>query len=239
MQRSWPAILIVDDEHDFVEPLAFYLDRRGFRVRTASSGRECMAEIRARPPDVVVLDLALSGEDGLALSRQIHASAEPGRAPSILFFSGRGTSLDRVLGLELGADDFLEKPASPREILARIHALLRRRGWTPREGRVLRLGAIGIDLGTQTLLRGDGTEDRLSASEFALLRVFLDTPNAVVTRDDVIARAPASEIEAADRAVDGRIARLRAKLEAGDRPVIETVRGVGYRLAGWVAEQLR
>jgi len=239
MQQSWPAILIVDDEQDFVEPLAFYLDRRGFRVRSASSGQECMAEIRAQRPDVVVLDLALKGEDGIALSRQIHAVAEPGRAPSILFFSGHGTSLDRVLGLELGADDFLEKPASPREILARIHALLRRRGWAPRESRVLRLDGIGVDLGTQTLLRGDGKEERLSASEFALLKVFLDEPNAVVTRDGIIERAPASDVEAADRAVDGRIARLRAKLEIGERPVIETVRGVGYRLAGWVADQLR
>ncbi|ODN71161.1 response regulator [Methylobrevis pamukkalensis] len=232
-------VLIVDDEADFAEALAVYLETRRIAVRTATGGAELFALLPAFRPDLVVLDLAIGREDGLVLADRMRC--DPGLAvqPAILFLSGSATPTDRIIGLELGADDFVEKPASPREILARIRAIALRLGRAD-PGRIVPLGRTAVDLAAQSLIGADGEETPLGPGEFALLKAFLDRPDIVLDRDELLRIAPASDDEPLDRAIDRRIARLRRRLEPGNGApeVIETVRGVGYRLADGVRRRM-
>jgi DNA-binding response OmpR family regulator len=228
-----PRVLLVDDEADLVEALAAYLGLSGFDVRTAADGRAMREAVTVWRPDAVVLDLRLGRDDGLSLADWLMAAHPAGEAPGLLFLSGAAGMVEKVVGLEIGADDFLLKPIAPRELLARLRTLLARLGRPLGRGRLVRLGAVAVDVERQVVVGADGAESPLGPGEFALLKCFLDEPDRVFTRDDLLDLAPATDDAVADRAIDRRIARLRRKLEAGDdaAPVIEAVRGYGYRLA--------
>ncbi|HSM22887.1 MAG TPA: response regulator [Rubrivivax sp.] len=224
-----PRVLVVDDDAALRVLLAEYLGASGFTVDAAGDGlqmRECM---RAAWPDAVVLDLMLQGEDGLCLARELRsASAIP-----ILMLSARGEEIDRVVGLEVGADDYMAKPFGPRELLARLRALLRRARPAPalpeEPGTRHGFGPYTLDTAGQRLLRGDA-ELPLTRAEYELLSVFVQHPYRVLTRDDLIARLKGYAREAFDRSIDVRVTRLRRKIESDPAhpDYIRTVRGEGY-----------
>jgi two-component system phosphate regulon response regulator OmpR len=220
-------ILVVDDDPGLRTLLEAYLGDSGFIVDTAADGRAMDAILARGMPDAIVLDLMLPGEDGLSLARRLrNASNVP-----ILMVSARGEEIDRVVGLEMGADDYLAKPFSPRELLARLRALLRRSRaqMTPVAGPDTAFGPFRLDLAGHRLTRG-GAEVKLSAAEFGLLRIFVEHPLRVLSRDTLIDMLKGYERDPFDRSVDTRVTRLRRKIE--DNPAepeyIRTVRGEGY-----------
>lgn len=213
-------IAFLDDEPDLAAALAEYLGDLGHDTVVVADGIALEAELRARPCDLVVLDLNLPGRSGFDLLQDI----APLRDCGVIFLSGRAEAVDRVIGLELGADDFLAKPVDPRELAARVAAVLERR--LARTRRLVPFETATADLAAARLLLADGTTEPLSPSEVALLRVFADHPHRVLHRDDLLTLAPGQDAEANDRAVDARVARLRRKIGT-DR--IVTVRGQGYR----------
>lgn len=235
-QTSAPAarILVVDDDPGVREVLAEFLKGHGYAVETAEDGRGMDAALAAFTPDLIVLDLMMPGEDGLSICKRLSA----GNGPAVIMLSAMGEETDRIVGLELGADDYLPKPCSPRELLARTKAVLRRR----REAPAAEAGASEIlfdgwslDLVRRELRSSAGVVVNLSGGEFHLLRVLVERPGRVLTRDQLLdlARGPTSE--AFDRAIDVQISRLRKKLEDGaGRDPIRTVRGEGYMFAGTV-----
>lgn len=230
MNRPPEQILIVDDDPGLRELLARYLVEQGFRVATVSDGREARAFLAGTKPDLVILDLMLPGEDGLSLARHLRGQGDT----PIIILSAKGDDVDRIVGLEVGADDYLAKPFNPRELLARIRAVLRRRGSgheaTP--GAVRAFGPFRLDLARHLLLRGE-QEVALTAGEFALLRVFVEHPNRVLSRDQLLELLKGYERSPFDRSVDVRVTRLRRKIE--DDPsaprYIRTVWGEGYLFA--------
>ncbi|WP_137155175.1 response regulator transcription factor [Rhizobium sp. FKL33] len=232
-------ILIVDDDRDLAETLADYLDLRGgFSVRIADSGSDMKLSFGAFEPDAVVLDLHLKGENGADLAAWIGERAAH-KCPAIVFLSGDATDFDRVLGLEIHGDEFLQKPVHPREILATLRSVLGRVGGeaVPKT-QLVRLGDVVVDIKGQSIIERSGQERGLAPSEFALLRCFLSEPERVFSRDELLDLAPAGEDETTDRAIDRRIARLRRKIECGGPPVIRAVRGLGYRLERQLLENL-
>jgi two-component system OmpR family response regulator len=224
-------VLVVDDDPGIRDVLCEFLGRHGYEVQACANGREMDAALKVRAPDVLVLDLMMPGEDGLSICKRL--AAEGG--PPVIMLSAMGEETDRIIGLELGADDYLPKPCSPRELLARVRAVLRRR----REPQTAGAGAAAIefdgwrlDLIRRELASPRGVVINLSAGEFNLLRAFVERPERVLTRDQLLdlARAPSSE--AFDRAIDVQISRLRRKLMDGSgRELIRTVRGEGYVFA--------
>ncbi len=235
-QAQPPAarILVVDDDPGVREVLADFLRGHGYAVETAEDGRGMDAAMANFTPDLIVLDLMMPGEDGLSICKRLSAD----HGPAVIMLSAMGEETDRIVGLELGADDYLPKPCSPRELLARTKAVLRRR----REGPVSESSASAIefdgwslDLVRRELRSAAGVVVNLSGGEFHLLRVLVERPGRVLTRDQLLdlARGPSSE--AFDRAIDVQISRLRKKLEDGaGRDPIRTVRGEGYMFAGVV-----
>jgi two-component system phosphate regulon response regulator OmpR len=223
-------ILVVDDDPALRQLLSAYLTDTGFAVDLAEDGiqmRQAMARTR---PDAIVLDLMLPGEDGLALTRELRAHS----SVPILMLSARGEEIDRVVGLEVGADDYLAKPFSPRELLARLRALLRRAQATPdkadgKERDSYRFGPYQLDLAAHRLLR-QGQEVELSGAEFDLLKALVERPNRVLSRDVLLDLLKGYEWDPYDRTVDIRVGRLRRKIEPDPaNPVyIRTVRGEGY-----------
>jgi len=228
-----PRILVVDDDPALRELLASYLGGNGFTVDTAADGGEMRERLAAAMPDAVVLDLMLPGEDGLTLARELRKGSDV----PILMLSARGEEVDRVIGLEVGADDYLAKPFGPRELLARLRALLRRSRAAPAlspaedaaRPQQYRFGPYVLDTGAWRLLRG-GDEVPLTRAEFELLRVFVQHPNRVLTRDMIIEWLKGYERDAFDRSVDVRVTRLRRRIEPDPaHPVyVRTVRGEGY-----------
>ncbi|MGG5811606.1 response regulator [Falsiroseomonas sp. CW058] len=237
-----PAIIVCDDEPDLREAVAEYLTRRGFEVRGAGDGAALRRLLAERPADLVVLDIAMPGEDGLSVARALRADSDIG----IVMLTAAGDVVDRVVGLEVGADDYIAKPVDLRELLARLRAVLRRREGTAAalaalagaaarpapaaEARRVRMGRTWLDLDQRRLTGPDGAEIPLGPSEFALLRAFAERPNRVLTRETLLDLAHPRGEEHFDRSIDVRIARIRRKVEAvPDRPaVIRTVRGAGY-----------
>ncbi|TAM43972.1 MAG: response regulator [Gammaproteobacteria bacterium] len=224
-------ILVVDDDAALRELLGRYLGEQGMRVSAVADGAAMDRAIAADRPDLVILDLMLPGEDGLSLARRLRARDNL----PIIMLSARGEDVDRIVGLEVGADDYLAKPFNPRELLARIRAVLRRRatgatvaGTADTYG----FGPYRLDLATHTLTR-DGAEVRLTAAEFALLRVFLEHPNRVLSRDTLIDLIKGYDRSPFDRSIDVRVTRLRRKIEPDpEAPVyIRTVHGQGYLFA--------
>jgi two-component system phosphate regulon response regulator OmpR len=220
-------VLVVDDDPELRGLLSEYLTDVGFTVDLAGDGEQMRRAMTKATPDVIVLDLMLPGADGLTLTREIRASS----SVPILMLSARGEEIDRVVGLEVGADDYLAKPFSPRELLARIRALLRRAQTAPQEAsrEAVSFGPYRLDVNARRLLRG--REDMgLSTAEFDLLQVFVERPNRVLSRDVLLDLLKGYERDPFDRTVDIRVGRLRRKIELdpGNPVFIRTVRGEGY-----------
>jgi two-component system phosphate regulon response regulator OmpR len=222
-----PRILVVDDDPALRDLLCAYLSDTGFVVDLAGDGEEMRRAMGQAMPDVIVLDLMLPNEDGLVLTRELRTRS----AVPILMLSARGEEIDRVVGLELGADDYLAKPFSPRELLARLRALLRRaQSATPAaEPEGFRFGPYRLDQATRRLLEGHA-DLGLSGAEYDLIKVFIERPNRVLSRDLLLDLLKGYERDPYDRTVDIRVARLRRKIEPDPaNPVyIRTVRGAGY-----------
>jgi DNA-binding response OmpR family regulator len=226
-------IVIVDDEAELRAMVAEYLSRHGFVVRAAGGGGELDALLAARPADLLILDVNMPGEDGFSIARRIRAA---GQTP-ILMLTAASEVVDRVVGLELGADDYLTKPFDLRELRARIGAILRRRPQAPppsppqlEQGRFIRFGRARLDMATSQLLQDDNSQQPLTAMEFDLLRAFAQNPNRVLSRDRLLDLAHNRSWDAFDRSIDIRIARIRRKIERDPaKPeVIKTVHGIGY-----------
>jgi DNA-binding response OmpR family regulator len=220
-------VLVVDDDPELRNLLAEYLTDVGFAVDLAGDGEQMRRAMLKATPDVIVLDLMLPGPDGLTLTREVRASSNV----PILMLSARGEEIDRVVGLEVGADDYLAKPFSPRELLARIRALLRRTQATvaPPSQDALTFGPYRLDVNARRLLR-DRQDVGLSTAEFELLQVFVERPNRVLSRDVLLDLLKGYERDPFDRTIDIRVGRLRRKIEADpENPAfIRTVRGLGY-----------
>ena len=221
-------VLVVEDEPDIRELLAFHLEREGFLVTRASTGGEGLRQARATPPDLVILDLMLPEMDGLEVCRRLRADAGTAALP-VIMLTAKGDEVDRVVGLEIGADDYIVKPFSPKELLARVRAVLRR-SRAPATGTPLTVGGIVLDGATHQVTVA-GQPLALTPKEFDLLRALLEARGRVLSREHLLDRvwgyARADEIES--RTVDVHVRRLRAKLGAeGER--ILTVKNVGYRL---------
>ena len=219
-------ILVVDDDPGIREVLCDYLGQHGYAARGAASAAEMDRALAEGPTDLIVLDLMMPGEDGLSVVRRLS-----GKGPPIVMLSAMGEDTDRIVGLELGADDYLAKPCNPRELLARIRAVLRRpREAEERDTPSLCFSGWRLDLLRRELTRPDGVAITLSAGEFALLRAFAERPSRVLTRDQLLERARGGDADVFDRAMDVQISRLRKKLDDGSgRELITTIRGEGYR----------
>jgi len=228
-----PHVLVVDDDIAVRQLVSEYLTQNDFRVSEAASGAELMGAFRAQVVDLVLLDLRLHGEDGMQLLRQLRAESQL----PVIILTGRAEEADRVMGLELGADDYLTKPFSPRELLARIRTVLRRtHAGQEIHGapvcRAYRLPGWELNLRTRKLSARDGREVALSNGEFNLLAALLATANRVVTRDQLIEMSRRYDNEVYDRAIDVQILRLRRKIESNPAQpqIIVTERGAGYRV---------
>ena len=229
-----PHVLIVDDDETVRQLIDDYLVQNDFRVSGVSRGAELMGALAGQVIDLVVLDLRLRGEDGMQLLRQLRAHSQI----PVIILTGRAEEADRVMGLELGADDYLTKPFSPRELLARIRTVLRRaHAGQEVHGapvcRAYRIPGWELNLRTRRLTGADGAQVALSNGEFNLLAALLATGNRVVTRDQLIEMSRRYDNEVYDRAVDVQILRLRRKLERNpaEPQIIVTERGAGYRIA--------
>ncbi|MDI6625793.1 MAG: response regulator [Brevundimonas sp.] len=220
-----PRILVVDDDPGIREVLTEYLSQHGYAAEGAATAAEMDRAIAARTPDLIVLDLMMPGEDGLSVCRRI-----AGKGPPIVMLSAMGEDTDRIIGLELGADDYLAKPCNPRELLARVRAVLRRpRESAEADGPCLAFAGWRLDLLRRELMRPDGQLVALSAGEFALLRAFAERPGRIMTRDQLLERARGADSDVFDRAMDVQISRLRKKLDDGSGlEMIQTLRGEGY-----------
>ncbi len=222
-------ILVVDDDTELREQIVAYLADHGFQVHAAADAKAMDHALSAAPIDLVVLDLMLPGEDGLSICRRLSADG----GPAIIMVSAMGEEIDRVLGLELGADDYLAKPCSPRELLARVRAVFRRleeaRGGAPKRGKGYQFQGFMVDVLRRQLRAPNGTTILLTSGEFSLLSAFLDHPQRILSRDQLLDIARGNEADVFDRAVDVQISRLRRKLHAcSDGEIIKTVRGAGY-----------
>ncbi len=229
-----PHILLVDDERDIRDPLAAYLGKNGIRVTKAESAAAARDILAVHAIDLVLLDIMMPGEDGLSLARFLRATSE---IPVILL-TAKAEEMDRILGLEIGSDDYVTKPFSPRELLARIKAVLRRSGGGATA--VHAPDAAGYAFGPWVLRTGDrelideaGVATPLSTGEYNLLHAFATHPRRVLTRDQLLDLSQGRELAAFERSIDNHISRLRRKIEAdpSDPKLIKTVWGGGYMLA--------
>ena len=225
-------IVVVDDDPGIRDVVHDFLSRHGYDVETAADAVGLNRALARGPVDLVVLDVMLPGEDGLAVCKRLAAS----EGPAVIMLSAMGEETDRIVGLELGADDYLPKPCNPRELLARVRAVLRRRGEPTRGeaplGARCEFAGWRLDLVRRELRSPDGVVVNLSAGEFSLLRVFVERPQRVLTRDQLLDLARGPDSEAYDRAIDVQISRLRRKLDDGGdaADLIRTVRNEGYML---------
>jgi DNA-binding response OmpR family regulator len=226
-------ILVVDDQQEICDLVREYLTDEGFRVSTANDGTGLREEMARSQVDLVILDLMLPGEDGLQLARELRTGSDVG----IIMLTGRGETVDRIIGLEMGADDYLPKPFHLRELLARVRSVLRRGGGrggdTPAAHRVrVRFAGWAFDLASRALTSPAGEEVRLTTGEFELLAAFVDHAGQVLSRDRLLDLARNREAGPFDRTIDVQVGRLRRKLEPDvDEPrIIKSVRGAGYIL---------
>ena len=222
---------MVDDDPVVRELLEDYFSQQGFRVRAAGSAAEARKLLDASPPQLVFLDVGLPGEDGLSLARYIREQLDV----PIVMVSGAGEPLDRIIGLEVGADDYVTKPFDLRELQARVKSVMRRYRRVPAPppdgvSQRVQIPGFEVDLASRRLFRADGEELVLTRMEFELLQVFVEHPNRVLSRDQLLNMTQNRDWDPYDRSIDIRVARLRRKLD--DRPdsaqLIRTVRGVGY-----------
>ena len=226
-----PHIIVVDDEAAAREMVGDYLRMHGFEVTLCDGGAALRAALARTAPDLVVLDLNMPEEDGLSLVRELKARG----ATPVIMLTATASPIDRVVGLELGADDYLAKPCELRELVARIRSVLRRSAATPpapapAANRRVRMGLRWLDLDARCLRDEDGAEHPLTASEFNLLRAFAEHPRRVLSRERLLDLAEARDPDAFDRAIDVRVTRIRRKIEPDPAHprIIRTVRGAGY-----------
>ena len=227
-------ILVVDDDAEIRNLLGDYLRRNGYRASAAADGKAMRTALARGKVDLVVLDLMLPGDDGLTLCRELRAGSDM----PVIMLTARGEETDRIVGLEMGADDYLAKPFSPRELLARIKSVLRRYRSMPRalradEARAIRFGGWTLDVAARHLVSAEGVVTSLSGAEHQLLKIFLSHPGHVLSRDQLMALAKGREADPADRTIDIQVSRLRHRLrdDPADPRIIKTVRGEGYVLA--------
>src|SRR5216110_1705589 len=226
-----PRILVIDDDVRLRDLLSRYLTEQGFQVTVLPDARDLDKKLQRDPPHLIVLDLMLPGEDGLAVCRRLRGAGE---AVPIIMLTAKGEEVDRIVGLEMGADDYLPKPFNPRELVARIHAVLRRHGeraamGAPTEEGRIRFGAQVLDLAARTLGR-DGQTTSLTTGEFALIKVFVQHPRQPLAREKLMLLARGRDHEVFDRAIDVQVSRLRKLVEpdAANPRYIQTVWGFGY-----------
>ncbi|WP_207477767.1 response regulator [Arenibaculum pallidiluteum] len=231
-----PHLLVVDDDREIRDLVARFLDKHGYRVTPARDGAEMFRVLQDSRIDLIVLDLMMPGEDGLSLTRRLRATS---RIP-IVMLTAVGEETDRIVGLEMGADDYLPKPFNPRELLARIKAVLRRSGEAEEPGatgRVLAFEGWELDLARRELRDPAGALVQLSAGEFDLLTAFAEHPRRVLSRDQLLDLARGRAAAPFDRSVDVQVGRLRRKIEPDPKEptLIKTVRGGGYLFTPSVA----
>jgi two-component system phosphate regulon response regulator OmpR len=222
-----PRVLVIEDDRRLAEMLSRYLGEAGLTVTVAGTGREGLTRLEREPHEAVVLDLTLPDMDGLDVCRQLRAFSQT----PVLMLTARGEPMDRVVGLEMGADDYLPKPFEPRELLARLRAILRR-GPAAASTRVLRFGRLEIDRDARCA-RVDGADRPLTAHQFALLQALAERPGRVLSRDTLMDLVRGEALEAFDRSIDVHVSRIRAAIEDDPkRPRrLLTVRGAGYVFA--------
>lgn len=232
--ESIDHILVVDDDAEIRNLLGEYLRKSGCKATVVADGRAMWTALSRGKIDLIVLDLMLPGEDGLALCRKLRADSDT----PVIMLTARGEETDRIVGLEIGADDYLAKPFSPRELLARIKSVLRRYRSLPRnlraeEARVIAFAGWRLDTLARHLLSPDGVVTSLSGAEFRMLRIFLDHPNHVLSRDQLMVLTHGREAEPFDRSIDNQVSRLRHRLndDPANPKIVKTVRGEGYVLA--------
>ncbi|MFC3851793.1 response regulator [Salinispirillum marinum] len=231
-QDDFTHVLVVDDDHEITELLETYLTRNQFRVSTAHNGQQMMARLDKQHIDLIVLDIMMPGEDGFTLCKKVRASSS---IPIIMLTAGNDET-DRIIGLELGADDYMSKPFNPRELLARIKAVLRRledrSNREPAHHPKVRFGPWTLDTQHRQLVHERGDVFPLNGADFDLLQLFLTNPGEILSREDLFQRLKGRELSPYDRSIDVQISRLRFKLDDnGKSPqLIKTVRGQGYLL---------
>jgi len=223
-------VLLVDDDVKLQKLLKEYLEGYGFRVRSLTDGTSVLEVIRTESPDIVILDIMLPGKDGLELLKEIRAEFPL----PVIMLTAKGEDADRIVGLELGADDYLPKPFNPRELLARMKAVLRRGGLVEAKARkdeqhFIRAGGLILNVAKQTL-HVEESEIELSSTEYKIMEALMSHPNMVLTRDQLMSYARGRDFEAFDRSIDVHISKLRAKLNRSPRfrKTIKTVWGAGY-----------
>ena len=251
--NSLPHVLLVDDDREIRTLLSRYLATQGYRTTAAADGREMREVLAGSAIDLIVLDLMLPGEDGLALCRWVRAHSNV----PVIMLTARGEEIDRIVGLEMGADDYLAKPFNPRELVARIGAVLRRTGRVSggitsgvsggapgrrpgdEQGEIVTFAGWRLDVAARRLTAPDGTLVPLSAGEFGLLAAFVSHPQRVLSRDRLLDLARGREAQPFDRSIDVQVSRLRRKIEQNpsDPQLISTVRGGGYMFTPPVARQ--
>ena len=234
MMQKTPQILVVDDDPDLRELLGRYLSAQGFEVAAVEDGAAMDTFLATHSTDLIILDLMLPGEDGLSIAKRLRSDGDT----PIIMLSARGEEVDRIVGLEVGADDYLSKPFNPRELLARIRAVLRRPTATSQsksatsQEQAFRFGPFRLNPVTQELTC-DEEKVSLTSGEFALLKIFVEHPNRVLSRDTLVDMLKGYERSPYDRSIDVRVTRLRRKIESDPAsPVyIHTVWGEGYRFS--------
>lgn len=230
-------VLVVDDDAEIRSLLREYLQKNDYRVTAVADGKGMWAALDAGRPDIVVLDLMLPGDDGLTLCRDLRARSEV----PVIMLTARGEETDRIVGLEMGADDYLAKPFNPRELLARIKSILRRARTLPENlrpdaARTIHFAGWTLDIAARNLLSPEGVVVPLSGTEYKLLRIFLAHPNRVLNRDQLIDLMLSRDATPFDRSIDVQVSRLRHRLDEGahEPAIIKTVRGEGYVLSAAV-----
>lgn len=235
MQKA-AHIAVVDDHSDIRDLVGQYLEQQGYKVSLADSGLALRRILERGAVDLIVLDVMMPGEDGLSVCRHLRATTDT----PIIFLTAMSEDTDRIIGLELGADDYLVKPFNPRELLARIRAVLRRVNGVPQQqretlkkARVVRVGQWRINMGRQELSGDDGVGIPLSTAEFRLLKVFLERPGIVLSREQLLDLTVGRTADIFDRSIDNQVSRLRKKIEPDPKnpSVIKTHWGGGYSLS--------
>ncbi len=234
MPDAAPHILVVDDHREIRDAVTRYLERNGMRATAARDAAEMDARLKDGRYDLIVLDVMMPGEDGLSVCRRLSGDG----APPILLLTALGDETDRIVGLEIGADDYLPKPFNPRELLARIKAILRRTERPERSGGAISGRRVAfaqwvLDTDLRVLVAPDGGKVPLTTAEFKLLTVFLERPRFVLSRDRLLDLTSGREAHVFDRTIDNQVSRLRRKIERdpGRPEIITTVRGGGYVLS--------
>jgi two-component system OmpR family response regulator len=238
-ETALTRLLLVDDEPSLREPLAEYLSRQGFSVTQAVSAADARSRLVEESPDLVLLDIMMPGEDGLSLCRHLIET----KSLPVILLTAKGEAMDRIIGLEIGADDYVVKPFEPRELVARIRSVLRRSSKPPaepEEDATYEFEGWELDPLKRRLTDPEGAIIAISTAEFRLLAAFLDNPRKVLDRDRLLDMVQGREAHLFDRAVDNQVSRLRRKIEEDSRDpkLILTVRGGGYRFAADVRRKL-